>query len=54
MDLEDWRYIVGVVLVSAGAGLFHYGAGLAIAGAMIAFPSIITMIRMGKGPPEKK
>lgn len=50
MDRLDWLYAVGVLLAATGAGVFHVGLGLACAGAMLAFPSVLSMLRSGRGP----
>lgn len=52
MDKDDWIYATGILLISAGAGVFHLGAGLACAGLGIVLPYAIAMVRGGKGPPK--
>ena len=50
MDRDDWIYAVGILLIAAGAALFHVGAGLVCAGTGVVFPLVLAIVRGGKGP----
>lgn len=52
MDREDWLYLGAMVLIDAGATLFHPGLGLVCVGVMLAFwPIMARICSAGKGPP---